>query len=250
MDHSYSYSYFRVFTFLLSFIRTLFVFYIKVCQQNPDNTLEITYQNCSYLFSIQFYLLDLASHFFSQNFIHKLFHFVLTLFKHLNLLLARLLNAIFQPLAFLENGLDFIKLFRCFGLERFQILVHLYSNFLRFFRRSLGEKRLWLDNLVKSKLQINRVPFKPWAFWIDPQTKISMLRHGRKALLIWVHLRLFLLIFLYELIRIEANFPSTKQALCVEIIIVFIDEPAEKLEAKCDLDMMRPIQFVCLVDWF
>lgn len=200
--------------------------------------------------SIQFYLLDLASHFFSQNIIHELFHFVLTLFKHPNLLLARFFNAIFQPLAFLENGLDFIKLFRCFRLERFQILVHFYPNFFRFFRRSLGEKRLWFNNLVKSKLQINRIPFKPWAFWIDPQTKISMLRHRRKALLIWVHLRLFLLIFLYELIRIEANFPSTKQAFCVEIIIVFIDEPAKKLEAKCDFDMMRPIQFVCLVDWF
>ncbi len=179
--------------------------------------------------SIQFYLLYLASHFFSQNFIHELFHFVLTLFKHPNFLLARFLNAIFQPLAFLENGLDFLKLFRCFWLERFQILVHFYSNFLCFLRRSLGEKRLWLDNFVKSKLQINRVPFKPWEFWIDPQTKISMFRHGRKALLIWVHLRLFLLIFLYELIRIETHFPSAKQAFCVEIIIFFIDEPAKKL---------------------
>jgi hypothetical protein len=56
-----------------------------------------------------------------------------------------------------------------------------------------------------------------------------MFRHGRKALLICVDLQLFLLIFLDELIRIEAHFPSAKQAFCVEIIVVFIDEPAKKL---------------------
>jgi hypothetical protein len=63
-------------------------------------------------------------------------------------------------------------------------------------------------------------------------------------------LRLFLLIFFDKLICCEADLPSTKQAFCAEIIVVFIDEPAKELEEKGDLDMMRPIQFVGLVDRF
>ncbi len=54
MDHSYSY--FRVYTFFLFFIRTLFVFTLNF-QQNPSNTLEITYQNCSCPFQFSFIFL-------------------------------------------------------------------------------------------------------------------------------------------------------------------------------------------------
>ena len=61
MDHSYSYL--RVYTFLLSFIRTLFVLYIKFHQQNQLNTLEITYQNfsCPFQFSFIFFIWPLIS---------------------------------------------------------------------------------------------------------------------------------------------------------------------------------------------
>lgn len=207
----------------------------------------------NHTFSVQLDFLDLPSHLFPKNIVHKLFHLLFALFKHFLLILLIwpfFLNWVSQSLTLVENGPYFIKLFWCFGLERFQILIEFDTNFLCFFGKTFWEQRFRLSDLIENELQVNWIPFETWTFWIDPHTKVSMFGHWRKALILWILLWLLLLVLINELFLLEGYFPSTEQAFGIDEMLIFIDDPSEESEEKWDLDLLAPVEFVGLIDGF